>query len=307
MSVLARLVRAAPAGALALALVAGCAAGDGADDGGRGADVAAGGSRSADADADADAGEPTRAASDEPHPGGPPPGVVVDYQLGGGYPAPDGVGGVVRDVTDEPEPGLWSACYVNGFQTQPGDRDTWLTDHPDLVLRDDAGDPVVDEGWPDELLLDTRTAADRAALAELVGAQVRACAERGFAAVELDNLDSWTRSGGRLDQDGAVDLAARLVAVAHDVGLAAGQKNTPQLGTRGRDEAGFDFAVAEECAQYDECAAYTEVYGDAVLDIEYTDAGFAAACSDPDRPPSTIRRDRDLSTPDDPAYVFAAC
>ncbi|WP_147795121.1 endo alpha-1,4 polygalactosaminidase [Cellulomonas sp. Y8] len=302
MSVLARLVRAAPAGALALALVAGCAAGDGADDGARGADVAAGGSGSA----GADAGDPSRAA-DPPHPGGPPAGVVVDYQLAGGYPAPDGVGGVVRDVTDEPEPGLWSACYVNGFQTQPGDRDVWLTDHPDLVLRDDAGEPVVDEGWPDELLLDTSTAADRAALAELVGAQVRACAERGFAAVELDNLDSWTRSGGRLDEDGAVDLAARLVSVAHDAGLAAGQKNTPQLGTRGRDEAGFDFAVAEECAQYDECAAYTDVYGDAVLDIEYTDDGFAAACADPDQPPSTIRRDRDLGTPDDPAYVFGAC
>jgi len=302
-SVLARLVRAAPAAALALALVGGCAAGGGADDGARGADVAADGPGSA----DADAGEPTRAASDEPHPGGPPAGVVVDYQLGGGYPVPDGVGGVVRDVTDEPEPGLWSACYVNGFQTQPGDRDAWLADHPDLVLRDDAGEPVVDEGWPDELLLDTTTAANRAALADLLGAQVRACAERGFVAVELDNLDSWTRSGGRLDEDGAVDLAARLVAVAHDAGLAAGQKNTSQLGARGRDEAGFDFAVAEECAQYDECAAYSDVYGAAVLDIEYTDDGFAAACADPDRAPSTIRRDRDLSTSDDPAHVFDAC
>lgn len=240
-------------------------------------------------------------------PGGPPAGAVVDYQLGGGYPPAAGVGGVVRDVTDEPEPGLWSACYVNGFQTQPGERDRWLADHPDLVLRDEAGQPVVDAGWPDEMLLDTSSAADRAALAELLGAQVRACAARGFAAVELDNLDSWTRSGGRLDEDGAVDLAARLVAVAHDAGLAAGQKNTPQLGTRGRDEAGFDFAVAEECAQYDECAAYTAVYGAAVLDVEYTDEGFAAACADPDRPRSTVRRDRELNAPGDPGYAFDAC
>lgn len=291
MSARVRPARAAvPAGVLVLALVAGCAAGD----------AAAG-------DPSGDGTAPATGTAATSYPGGPPAGVVVDYQLAGGYPAPDGVGGVVRDVTDVPEPGLWSACYVNGFQTQPGDRDTWLTEHADLVLRDEAGEPVADEGWPDELLLDTTTAEHRAAIADVLGAQVRACAERGFAAVELDNLDSWTRSGGRLDEDGAVDLAARLVAVAHDAGLAAGQKNTPRLATRGRDEAGFDFAVAEECAQYDECAAYTDVYGAAVLDIEYTDDGFAAACADADRPPSTIRRDRDLTTPDDPAYVFDAC
>lgn len=275
------------AGVALLVLVAGCGAGDGP------ADDAADGTGSTAAEVD--------------HLPGPPEGVVVDYQLAGGYAVPEGIGGVVRDVTDEPEPGLWSACYVNGFQTQPADRDRWLADHPDLVLRDDGGDPVVDAGWPDELLLDTSTPGNRAVLAEIVGEQVRACADRGFDAVELDNLDSWTRSGGRLDEDGAVDLAARLVAVAHDAGLAAGQKNTPQLGTRGRDEAGYDFAVAEECGQYDECAAYTEVYGAAVLDIEYTDDGFAAACGDPDRPTSTIRRDRDLSLPGDEAYVYAAC
>lgn len=242
------------------------------------------------------------------HPGTPPAGGVVDYQLGGGYPPPDGVVGVVRDVTDVPEPGLWSGCYVNGFQTQPAERDTWLSEHPELVLRDEAGDPVIDPGWPDELLLDTSTEARRAALADLLGVQVRACAERGFAAVELDNLDSWTRSDGRLTEDDALDLATRLVAVAHDAGLAAGQKNAPTLGSRGRDEAGFDFAVAEECLRYDECAAYTDVYGAAVIDIEYDgDGDWGAACADPSRPASIVLRDHDLSTPDDPDYVFATC
>ncbi|MBU5422274.1 endo alpha-1,4 polygalactosaminidase [Cellulomonas hominis] len=245
------------------------------------------------------------------HPGVPPAGVVVDYQLGGGYPPAEGVGGVVRDVTDVPAPGLWSGCYVNGFQTQPAERDTWLRDHPDLVLRDAAGEPVADGGWPDELLLDTRTAAARAAVAEVVGAQVRACAARGFGAVELDNLDSWTRSGGLLTEEGALDLAARLVAVAHEVGLAAGQKNAPDLGARGRDEAGFDFAMSEECLAYEECAAYTDVYGAAVLDVEYAGSApaddWAAACADPLRPPSTVLRDHDLGAPGDAGYVFDAC
>lgn len=245
------------------------------------------------------------------HPGVPPAGVVVDYQLGGGYPPAGGVGGVVRDATDVPAPGLWSGCYVNGFQTQPAERDAWLRDHPELVLHDAAGEPVADAGWPDELLLDTRTAAGRAAIAEVVGAQVRACADRGFGAVELDNLDSWTRSGGLLTEEGALDLAARLVAVAHEAGLAAGQKNTPGLGTRGRDEAGFDFAVAEECLAYDECAAYTDAYGTAVIDVEYAGStpadDWAAACADPSRPSSTVLRDHHLRVPGEDGYVFDAC
>ncbi len=238
---------------------------------------------------------------------GPPAGVVVDYQLGGGYAPPAGIGGVVRDVTDTPAPGLWSGCYVNGFQTQPDARDTWLGQHPDLVLQDAAGDPVVDPGWPDELLLDTSTAAKRAAIAEVVGAQVTACAQRGFDAVELDNLDSWTRSDGRLTMDGALDLAARLVIVGHAAGLAVGQKNAPELGARGRDEAGFDFAVAEECRRYDECAAYTDVYGAAVIDVEYDVDAWTAACADPRQPVSTILRDVELRTPEDDGYVLRTC
>ncbi|WP_414685574.1 endo alpha-1,4 polygalactosaminidase [Microbacterium sp. LMI1x-1-1.1] len=49
---------------------------------------------------------------------------------------------------------------------------------------------------------------------------------------------------------------------------------TPTDLTRSRflhARAGFDFAVVEECAAYEECSAYTEVYGDHVLAIEYTD------------------------------------
>ncbi|HEY0187828.1 MAG TPA: endo alpha-1,4 polygalactosaminidase [Cellulomonas sp.] len=240
----------------------------------------------------------------------PPTGAVVDYQLGGGYLPADGVGGVVRDSTGTPEAGMWSGCYVNGFQTQPGDRDLWLDQHPDLVLRDADGTPVADPAWPDEMLLDLSTAEKRAAIAEVLGESILACAASGFDAVELDNLDSYTRSDGRVTEDEAIDLAARYVAIAHQAGLAVAQKNSAELGTRGRDEAGFDFAVAEECQRWDECAAYTDVYGDAVLDIEYDDdldGTWAQVCADPQVPTSTILRDRGLSTPDDADYVFDRC
>jgi hypothetical protein len=169
---------------------------------------------------------------------------------------------------------------------------------------------VSDPGWPDEVLLDTRSAGTRATIARVLGADVTRCADRGFDAVEFDNLDSWTRSGGRLTRTGNTALAALLVETAHRAGLAAGQKNTPQLGSAGRTRIGFDFVVAEECVQYDECGAYTAAYGDRVLDVEYADTlerDWSAVCALPDRPRMTILRDRDLVPAGDPGHVFRHC
>lgn len=234
-----------------------------------------------------------------------PAGSVVDYQLGGEYPPPAGVTVVTRDSLDEPEPGLYSICYVNGFQTQPG------TEWPiELVVRGDSGTALVDPDWPDENIIDVSTAAKRTDAAARVTAMIDRCASAGFDAVELDNLDSYARSGGALTLGDAVDFATILVAHAHDLGLAAGQKNTGELGTRGRDDIGFDFAVAEECDQYEECGSFTEVYGDRVIDIEYTDElrrSFAEVCADAATPASTILRDRDLSPPGSNGYVYDRC
>jgi hypothetical protein len=239
----------------------------------------------------------------------PPVGAIVDYQLGGGYAPAAGVGGVVRDSTDERAAGLYSVCYVNGFQTQPDDRDAWLTERRDLVLQRD-GEPLIDENWPDELILDASTAEKRQRIAAELADTLDRCASAGFDAIEIDNLDSYTRSDGLLSQDDAIALAALYAKRAHAAGLAIAQKNAAELGARGRDEAGFDFAVAEECQRYDECSTYTDVWGEHVLDIEYTDnlrGDFADVCADRQVPTSTILRDRDLTTPDDSRYRFAAC
>ena len=246
-------------------------------------------------------------AVDSPPP--PPAGAVIDYQLGGAYVPVAGVGGVARDSTDVPAEGLYSICYVNGFQTQPADREAWLVDRPDLVLHDN-GKPIIDENWPDELILDTSTDDNRQRIAAEIAATLDLCASAGFDAVEIDNLDSYTRSHGRLNQDDAVALATLFADHAHAAGLAIAQKNAAELGTRGRDEAGFDFAVAEECHRYDECALYTDVWADRLIDIEYTDdlrGSFDEVCADEQVPASTILRDRNLTTPSDTQYRFDAC
>jgi hypothetical protein len=74
----------------------------------------------------------------------PPANAGLDYQLGGAYPPPAGVAIVARDRNAPPAAGLYNLCYVNGFQIQPDEEQLWLTEHPDLILRDDAGAPVID-------------------------------------------------------------------------------------------------------------------------------------------------------------------
>ena len=234
-----------------------------------------------------------------------------DYQLGGGYPPPDGTGIVVRDAADRPEPGLYSVCYVNGFQTQPGEADRWLDEG--LVLLDGAGEPVADPGWPDEYLLDTSDPAGRERIAHLLTETIAGCADAGFAAVEFDNLDSFTRSGGALTAEDNFALAGRLVAIARDHGMPAAQKNTAEETGRGL-AAGFTFAITESCGAWDECDVYTSAYGaDGVLDTEYPDTleergtTFVQVCADPDTPPRTILRDPDLVPEGAAGYVYEAC
>ena len=69
----------------------------------------------------------------------PPVGGGLDYQLGGAYDPPAGVDIVVRDSTDEPAAGLYSVCYLNGFQTQPADSEPMLADSPELILTANGG------------------------------------------------------------------------------------------------------------------------------------------------------------------------
>lgn len=233
----------------------------------------------------------------------------IDYQLGGAYDPAPGTTIVARDASDPPADGAFSICYLNGFQTQPSDGAWWLAEHPDLVLRDAAGEPAIDPGWPDEMALDTSTPERRERIAAIVAPWIAGCADAGYDAVEFDNLDSWTRFDG-LTMDGNLALATLLVDAAHAQGLWAAQKNGLDAGARG-PAAGFDLVVTEECGQYDECAAYAELYGDRHVDIEYvestSEADFAAMCDAGDVPPLTVLRDRPLSVDGADGYVRVAC
>ncbi|MFB9450622.1 endo alpha-1,4 polygalactosaminidase [Dactylosporangium vinaceum] len=236
----------------------------------------------------------------------PPANASFDYQIGGPYTPPAGVKVVSRDHDAGPAAGLYNICYVNAFQAQTDANSWWKTNHPDLLLHDAKGNLVVDKDW-NEILLDFSTAQKRAGLTAIVGGWIDGCAAKGFKGVEPDNLDSWTRSGGLLTKAQAIAYAQSLAAYAHGKGLAIGQKNTADLGAASARQIGFDFAVAEECADYNECGDYTAVYGNNVIVIEYSQSQFTKACNSYGSTLSIVLRDVDVTTPGSGSYVFKSC
>jgi hypothetical protein len=240
----------------------------------------------------------------------PPVNGQFDYQLGGAYQPTASVTILDRDRSDPPVAGKYNICYLNAFQTQAEDDATWKAQHPEVLLASSPGKYVEDPDWPGEILFDTSSPARRATVAAVVDGWIDGCAASGFQAVEPDNLDSWTRSGGRLNEADNLALAVLLVEHAHQRGLAVAQKNTGQLGSLGQRTAHFDFAIAEECQVYLECQDYTGPYGDHVIEIEYTDNGqaaYRAACAAQGKAISVILRDRDVVPQTDPDYRYEHC
>ncbi len=238
----------------------------------------------------------------------PPVNVPVSYQLGDPYQPEFGSGVVIRDRTFRPAAGYYNVCYLNGFQTQADQTRWWKRTHRNLLLRKN-GRYVVDGQW-NEVLLDTSTSAKRRAIAKILGGWIDGCARKGYAAVEFDNLDSYQRSRGKLTMSNNVAMAKLLVARAHVRGLAAGQKNSSELGSRGRRTAKFDFAIAEECERYRECGSYLAVFGSRVIEVEYTDystAVFDRACAARGGRISVLLRDRLLRKPGAPGYRYESC
>ncbi|MFJ2885324.1 endo alpha-1,4 polygalactosaminidase [Streptomyces sp. NPDC087305] len=233
----------------------------------------------------------------------PPVHAGVDYQLGGAYTPPKGVSVVSRDHTASPAPGLYNICYVNAFQAQPDAEGDW---DADLLLRDRSGKVVMDKDWG-EAMLDIGTPAKRARIAEKVDDWIDSCADKGFDAVEPDNYDSYTRAPhGLLTAADAEAFQALLARHAHARHLAIAQKNTLEL-AKDRKRVGLDFAVVEECGQYDECGSYLDAFGDHVIVVEYTEKGMEKACAGWGDRISIVRRDLDVTPAGHDGYVRETC
>lgn len=235
----------------------------------------------------------------------PPQKANFDYQIGGPYNPAAGVRVITRDHTAQPyqpqNADYYNICYVNAFQAQPGAEAEW----GDLVLRNAAGEIVYDEDW-NEAFLDIRTDDKRTRIAAKVNAWIDGCAAKGFKGVEPDNYDSFTRAGGLLTAAHAQAFIKKLSAHAHAKNLAIAQKNTPELAGN-RVANGLDFAVAEECGQYDECGDYATPFANNVIVIEYTNGGMTKACNGWKTKLSIVQRDVGVVPAGSGGYVRKVC
>jgi len=133
------------------------------------------------------------------------------------------------------------------------------------------GNPV--SGWPGQYWLDIR----HPAVVNVMKARVALAQQKGCDAVEADDVDSRTNNPGfpitAADQQGFIRT---LAAEAHSRRLSFALKNDldeiPQL------LGDVDFALNEECFQYNECSSLQPFIAanKAVFQVEYTSGDLAA-------------------------------
>lgn len=128
------------------------------------------------------------------------------------------------------------------------------------------GEPL--DGWEGERWIDTRSDVVRA----IIEARHDLAVAKRCDGVEPDNVTAFqNESGFELTADDQLDFNRFLATSAHERGLLIALKNDlAQISELVED---FDFAVNEECAEFDECDAYGPFVdaGKAVLSAEYAD------------------------------------
>lgn len=149
-------------------------------------------------------------------------------------------------------------CYI--------DAGTWERWRPDAKRfpRDVLGKG---NGWPGERWLDIRRLD---VLRPLMRWRLDLCRRKGFDGVEFDNVDGYANSTGfPLTAGDQLRYDTWLADAAHARGLTAALKN--DLGQVGRLLPYFDYAVDEQCFQYQECGKLEPFVRarKAVFEVEY--------------------------------------
>lgn len=151
-------------------------------------------------------------------------------------------------------------CYFSA-----GSWEDWRDDADDFEQAA-LGNPL--DGWPGEKWLDVRASS----LEAVMEARLDLAAEKGCDGVEPDNVDGYANdSGFPLSGNDQLAYNRFLASAAHERGLLIGLKN--DLDQISELVAEFDFAVNEECYEYDECERLTPFIeaGKPVLHAEYAE------------------------------------
>ncbi|MEU9073600.1 endo alpha-1,4 polygalactosaminidase [Kitasatospora sp. NPDC004745] len=213
----------------------------------------------------------TPGGSTAPAPSGarwqPTPGLAWQWQLGGGtvdqsvdVPVYD-IDGFENDasvVAALHAKGRKVICYINAG--------SWEDFRPDASAFTKALQGS-DTGWKGEKWFDIRKLDQ---LKPLMAARFDMCRSKGFDAIEPDTIEAYNQNSGfPLTADDQIRYNRMLAQLAHERGLAIGLKNDlDQIPALLPD---FDFAVNEECSQFDECDRISPFVkaGKAVFHVEY--------------------------------------
>lgn len=186
----------------------------------------------------------------------------------------DGVTPNTKAVEAIHERGAHAICYIDA-----GSIETFRPDYPRFVRfhrRCEGcliGEPFSrifnDENWAN---LSNRQ-GQRDFMLRMMAARVRSCVEAGFDAVEFDVVDAYAAgrraTGWNITPGMQLTYNRALAQIAHRRGLSVGLKN--DLGQIEELLSSFDFAINEQCFQYDECGelqAFIEA-GKPVFQVEY--------------------------------------
>jgi hypothetical protein len=183
------------------------------------------------------------------------------------------------------------ALHVRGARVigyiDAGTAETWRPDFPEMQAFDQScdgclfGNPL--SNFPDEYWLNINTDAkgidpntgrsvttQRFVLNEML-ARLKEAKLIGVDAIEFDDVDGYqSNSGLSISAATQQRYNATLANLAHRVGFSVGLKN--DLAQADALQPYFDFAISEQCWQYEECGAlqaWPTQYGKAVFNVEY--------------------------------------
>ncbi|MGF1850658.1 endo alpha-1,4 polygalactosaminidase [Vibrio satsumensis] len=156
--------------------------------------------------------------------------------------------------------GIKVVCYFSAGSYED------YRDDKDLFLLNTLGSTL--DGWADERWLDIRSAN----VHSIMKKRLDIAKNKGCDGVEPDNMDGYTnKSGFNLTSQDQLAYNRFIANEAHKRGLAVGLKN--DLDQISELVEYFDFAVNEQCFEYNECDALLPFinHGKPVLTAEYLD------------------------------------
>ncbi len=190
--------------------------------------------------------------------------------------------------------GIYTVCYIDAGSYEDGRPDSslypaylkiykdvqwneWFLDVKDVFRPiQPAGTQLVNNQWVDASGKPLAGLPTAGAFALLLEARFKMCADKGFDALEPDNLQNDENAGGKVSLQEQIDFNGWVADTAHANNLAVFQKNGPDKILL-KDKTGkmmvekFDAILNEECQTNSECPPLAEYVkrGKLALNTEY--------------------------------------